>query len=68
VLNTINQTKPYFVAKTLENTERAIKIRPSRETHKTKENKTKTKIQYWCIDGKYRIFVARLRHGGKTSF
>jgi len=25
-------------------------------------------IQYWCIDGKYRIYVARLRNGGKTSF
>ena len=24
-------------------------------------------IQYWCIDGKYRIDVARLRNGGKTS-
>jgi hypothetical protein len=25
-------------------------------------------IQYWCIDGKYRIYVARLRNEGKTSF
>ena len=25
-------------------------------------------IQYWCIDGKYRIYVARFRNGGKTSF
>jgi hypothetical protein len=25
-------------------------------------------IQYWCIDRKYRIYVARLRNGGKTSF
>ena len=25
-------------------------------------------IQYWCIDDKYRIYVARLRNGGKTSF
>ena len=25
-------------------------------------------IQYWCIDGKYRIYVARLRNWGKTSF
>jgi hypothetical protein len=25
-------------------------------------------IQYWCIDGKYRIYVARLRNGGKTRF
>jgi hypothetical protein len=25
-------------------------------------------IQYWCIDGKYRIYVTRLRNGGKTSF
>ena len=29
-------------------------------------------IQYiynnWCIDGKYRIYVVRLRNGGKTSF
>jgi len=25
-------------------------------------------IQYWCIDGKYRIYVARLRNGGKMSF
>ena len=25
-------------------------------------------IQYWCIDGKYRIYVARIRNGGKTSF
>jgi hypothetical protein len=25
-------------------------------------------IQYWCIDGKYRIYVARLRNGEKTSF
>jgi hypothetical protein len=24
--------------------------------------------QYWCIDGKYRIYVARLRNGGKMSF
>jgi len=28
----------------------------------------KLNIQYWCIDGKYRIYVARLRNGGKTSF
>jgi hypothetical protein len=28
----------------------------------------KIHIQYWCIDGKYRIYVARLRNGGKTSF
>ena len=25
-------------------------------------------IQYWCIDGKYQIYVARLRNWGKTSF
>ena len=25
-------------------------------------------IQYWCIDGKYRIDVARLRNGGETNF
>jgi hypothetical protein len=25
-------------------------------------------IQYWCIDGKYRMYVARPRNGGKTSF
>ena len=25
-------------------------------------------MQYWCIDGKYRIYVARLRNGGKMSF
>ena len=25
-------------------------------------------IQYWCIDGIYRIYVARLRNGGKTNF
>ena len=25
-------------------------------------------IQYWYIDGKYRIYVARLRNGRKTSF
>jgi hypothetical protein len=25
-------------------------------------------IQYWCIDGKYRIYVARLRNRGKMSF
>jgi hypothetical protein len=25
-------------------------------------------IQYWCIDGKYRIYVARLRNGRKTNF
>ena len=25
-------------------------------------------IQYWCIDRKYRIYVMRLRNGGKTSF
>ena len=25
-------------------------------------------IQYWCIDGKYRIYVARLRNGRKPSF
>ena len=24
--------------------------------------------QYWCIGGKYRIYVARLRNGGKMSF
>jgi hypothetical protein len=24
-------------------------------------------IQYWYIDGKYRIYVARLRNGGKTN-
>ena len=24
-------------------------------------------IQYWCIDGKYRIYVARLRNGEKTN-
>jgi hypothetical protein len=24
-------------------------------------------IQYWCIDGKYRIYVARLRNGGKDE-
>ena len=24
-------------------------------------------IQYWCIDGKYRIYVARLRNGGKNE-
>jgi len=25
-------------------------------------------IQYCCIDGKYRMYVARLRNGRKTSF
>ena len=25
-------------------------------------------IQYWCIDGKYRIYVARPRNGGNMSF
>jgi len=25
-------------------------------------------MQYYCIDGKYRIDVARLRNGGKTRF
>ena len=25
-------------------------------------------MQYWYIDGKYRIYVAKLRNGGKTSF
>ena len=25
-------------------------------------------IQYWCIDGKYIIQMARLRNGGKMSF
>jgi hypothetical protein len=25
-------------------------------------------IQYWCIDGKHRIYVARLRNWGKTNF
>jgi hypothetical protein len=25
-------------------------------------------IQYWCVDGKNRIDVVRLRNGGKTSF
>ena len=25
-------------------------------------------IQYWCIDGKYRIYVSRLSNWGKTSF
>jgi hypothetical protein len=24
-------------------------------------------IQYWCIDGKYRIYVARLRNGEKKN-
>ena len=24
-------------------------------------------IQYWCIDGKYRIYVAKLRNGGKDE-
>ena len=24
-------------------------------------------IQYWCIDGKYRMYVARLRNGGKDE-
>jgi hypothetical protein len=24
-------------------------------------------IQYWCIDGRYRIYVARLRNGGKDE-
>ena len=24
-------------------------------------------IQYWCIDGKYRIYVTRLRNGGKDE-
>ena len=23
---------------------------------------------YWCIDGKYRIYVARFRNGGETTF
>ena len=26
-----------------------------------------TNIQYWCIDGKNRIYVARLRNGGKDE-
>ena len=25
-------------------------------------------MQYWYIDGKYRIYAAKLRNGGKTSF
>jgi hypothetical protein len=25
-------------------------------------------IQYWCIDGNYRIYVARLRNGESESF
>ena len=25
-------------------------------------------MQYWCIDGKYKIYVARFRNGGKMSF
>ena len=25
-------------------------------------------MQYWCIDGKDTIYVARLRNKGKTSF
>jgi hypothetical protein len=25
-------------------------------------------IQYWCIDGKYRIYVARLRNGERRAF
>ena len=29
---------------------------------------TQIHIQYWCIDGKYRIYVARLRNGGKDEF
>ena len=24
-------------------------------------------IQYWCIDGKYRIYVARLRNGERLA-
>jgi hypothetical protein len=26
------------------------------------------KIQYWCIDGKYRIYVARHETVGKTRY
>ena len=29
---------------------------------------TKKHVQYWCIDSKYRIYVARLSNGGKMSF
>ena len=29
---------------------------------------SKLHIQYWCIDSKYRIYVAMLRNGGKTSY
>ena len=25
-------------------------------------------MQYWCIDGKYRIYVARLRNGERPAF
>jgi hypothetical protein len=39
--------------------------RISKET--TNENILSIYIQYWCIDGKYRIYVARLRNGGMTS-
>jgi hypothetical protein len=27
----------------------------------------KINIQYWCIDGKYRIDVVRLKNGGKAN-
>ena len=25
-------------------------------------------MHYWCIDGKYRMCVVKLRNGGKTNF
>jgi hypothetical protein len=36
--------------------------------HSIKFLKKGQHIQYWCIDGKYRIYVARFRNKEKTSF
>jgi len=41
-----------------------FKIQSENRRHKGKINTTNTRlhIQYWCIHGKYRIYVARLRN------
>ena len=31
-------------------------------------NNLEIHIQYWCIDGKYKSYMAMLRNGGKTRF
>ena len=31
------------------------------------ENIVQIHIQYWCIDGKYTIYLSRIKNEGKTS-